>query len=192
MSPSPAAAELLADLASVFSQRGWRWYVFGAQAVDVWGRPRLSADVDVTLELAGEIPALLEALRTRGFASRISLDDDFIRRTRVVPLVHSGTGMPLDVVLAGPGIEEEFLARAIPVDVGGAKIPFISPEDLLVTKVLAGRPKDLEDIRGILRERGRELDLARVRTSLRILEQALGQSDLLPLFEAQLRASLPE
>lgn len=66
-------------------------------------------------------------------------------------------------------------------------VPVISPEDLVVTKVLAGREKDIEDIRGILAERGRQLDIDRVRTVLRMLEEALGQSDLLPLVESEIR-----
>jgi hypothetical protein len=60
--------------------------------------------------------------------------------------------------------------------------------DLIVTKVLAGRPKDVEDVRGVLGQRGSDLDLGRVRRLLALLEDALGQSDLLPLFEAQLAA----
>ena len=45
-----AALELLIALAPVASRWG-RWYVFGAQAVILYGVPRLSADVDVTLAL---------------------------------------------------------------------------------------------------------------------------------------------
>ena len=35
-------------------------------------------------------------------------DPEFVRRTRVMPFVHVATGMPLDVVLAGSGLEDEF------------------------------------------------------------------------------------
>ena len=50
MPVQPAAVDLLTAVAPVLSQWG-RWYVFGAQAVIVYGVPRLSADVDVTLAL---------------------------------------------------------------------------------------------------------------------------------------------
>jgi hypothetical protein len=91
--------------------------------------------------------------------------------------------MPLDVVLAGPGLEEEFLQRAISVEVGEARIPVISPEDLIITKVLAGRPKDIEDVRSVAHERRNSLDIERIREMLGFLEQALSQGDLLPAFE---------
>jgi len=69
------------------------------------------------------------------------------------------------------------------VDVNGTSIPVISPEDLIITKVLAGRPKDIEDIRGVIHEKKTSLDVHRIRTILDLLEQALSQSDLLPVFE---------
>jgi hypothetical protein len=54
----------------------------------------------------------------------------------------------------------------------------------VVAKVLAGRPKDIADVEGILRARGAELDLERVRRVLLLLEEALSQSDLLATFNA--------
>ena len=84
---------------------------------------------------------------------------------------------------AGPGLEELFLSRAVPVPIGHIVVPVIRPEDLVVTKILAGREKDLEDVRSVLRERQDMLDVALIRTTLTSLEEALGQSDLLPAFE---------
>jgi hypothetical protein len=183
-----AAVELLGALAPVLGRLKARWYVFGAQAVNVWGTPRLSADVDATVQWNGNPSALIRELESAGLPGRIPLDDEFIRATRVLPLIHPKTKMPLDLVLAGPGPEEEFLDRAVSADVGGIVVPLISPEDLVVTKILAGRPKDVEDVRGILRKRRNELDLTRIRASLKNLEEGLGQSDLLRLFEQEIRA----
>ncbi|HEX7705229.1 MAG TPA: nucleotidyltransferase [Thermoanaerobaculia bacterium] len=78
------------------------------------------------------------------------------------------------------------LDRAISVQVEGTTVPVISPEDLIVTKVLAGRSKDIEDIRGVLLQRGASLDLGRIRGTLHLLEEALAQSDLIMVFESEL------
>lgn len=126
-------------------------------------------------------------LAAHGFSLRGDATDAFIRTTRVVPLEHQASGLALDLVLGGPGLEDLFLERAVPVDVAGTVVSFISPEDLIVTKLLAGRAKDLEDVRGVLLERGSVLDLERIRTTLRLLEEALGQSDLMPLFDSEIR-----
>lgn len=184
--PAPLA-DLFGGLASALAELGSRWYLFGAQAVVLWGRPRLTADVDVTVEVdPTQVPRLLETLAARGFELRLQSGvEAFVSRTRVLPLRHRASELQVDVVLAGPGLEEAFLERAVSVDVEGVAVPVIAPEDLVVTKILAGRPKDLEDVRGILAERRERLDAEAIRATLRLLEEALGQSDLVPLFDAE-------
>lgn len=59
---------------------------------------------------------------------------------------------------------------------------FLSVENLIVTKLLAGRPKDLEDVRELLVRHDRTLEHARVEALLSELELALGHSDLPPLY----------
>jgi hypothetical protein len=179
----PAALDLLTVLSPVLARWG-RWYVFGAQAVSAYGVPRLSADVDVTVQLVPDEPQrFIRDMEAAGFALRID-DPDFVRRTRIVPFVHLATGMPLDVVLAASGLEDEFLDRARPADLGGTTVPIIDPEDLIIAKILAARPKDIEDARGLWRLRGPALDAGRIRRTLGELQEALGQSDLLPAFES--------
>lgn len=186
MPSSAGPAELLSDLAAALGAVGAQWYVFGAQAAMVWGRPRLTTDVDVTVKCSVSTDRLVQTLGSRGFSLRIDATESFVRTTRVVPLEHRASGLALDLVLAGPGLEDLFLERAVPIDVAGTVVPFISPEDLIVTKLLAGREKDIEDVRGVLSERGSALDMGRLRTTLRRLEDALGQSDLMPMLDDEL------
>lgn len=158
--------------------------MFGAQAVILYGVPRLSADVDVTLALVPDAPEVFtREMATAGFALRVT-DSDFVRRTRVMPFVHLATGMPLDVVLAGSGLEDEFLDRAKPVDLGGTAARVIDLGDLIVAKVLAGRPKDLDDVTSLWRLHRAALNADEIRNVLRLLEEALSQSDLLRAFNA--------
>jgi hypothetical protein len=179
----PAAVELLAALSKVLSSWG-RWCVFGAQAVIAYGVPRLSADVDVTLDLVPNDPErFVRDMEAAGFALRGG-DPDFVRRTRVLPFVHVATAMPLDVVLAGSGLEDEFLDRARTMDLSGTTVPMIDPEDLIIAKLVAGRPKDIEDVRGVWRLQRRNLDQERIRRVLRLLEEALSQGDLLASFDS--------
>lgn len=55
--------------------------------------------------------------------------------------------------------------------------------DLVVLKVLAARAKDLDDVSTLLRIHADHIDETRVRELLTMLEGALGQSDLLSVFE---------
>ncbi len=179
----PAALELLSALTTVLARWG-RWYLFGAQAVTAYGVPRLSADVDVTLQLVPDDPeAFARDMAAAGFAIRVD-DLDFVRRTRVMPFVHVATAMPLDVVLAGSGLEEEFLDRARIMNLGGVTVPLLDAEDLVIAKVLAGRPKDIEDARNLWQLHGHELNAGRILAVLRQLDEALSQGDLVPGFES--------
>lgn len=176
-------ADLLADLARAFDALGISWYLFGAQAAIVYGVARLTADVDVTVQPPA-IPAAewLTRLEQHGFERRFA-DPGFAEQTRVFPVVHHRTGLPVDIVVAGPGLEEDFQRRAVVQSIDGVPVPVIEIADLVILKVLAARAKDLDDVVMLSRVHGDAIDAGRVRTVLAMLEDALGQSDLLDAFE---------
>jgi hypothetical protein len=169
-------------LEDVLSRLGVSWYVFGGQAAILHGAVRFTEDIDVTVLLGSlSTRTLVQALSQAGFALRVDDVDDFVEKTHVLPMVHEGSHVPVDVVLGGPGLEELFADRAVPTDVGGFSVPVATAEDVAVMKVLAGRPKDLEDIVALARTS--RLDASGVKETLALIEQALDQSDLVPLFE---------
>jgi hypothetical protein len=179
---APSVAELLAALGAVFRRLGVRWYVFGAQALAIRGLPRSTADVDVTvLWMTEPNQVLVEALARGGFhvpATR----PGFVDATRVLPVVHRGTRLPVDIVLGGSGLEELFAERAEKVRVGRTVVPVASISDLVVMKMIAGRPKDLEDARALLAT-GR-VETATVRQVLEAFCDAVGEGDALERWTA--------
>jgi predicted nucleotidyltransferase len=185
-----APAELFAAFGRLMNERRWRWYVFGAQAVIAYGRPRLTADVDVTVEPTGAAPAeLITALASHGFALRFPMSIEHLHDARLLPMVHAPTAMPVDLVIAAPGLDEEFLERACLLDLGGVEVPVVSVEDLVAMKILAGRRKDIEDVRGVLAEQRGRMDLDRVRDVLASFEAALDEHKLLGRLERLVRAA---
>lgn len=50
------------------------------------------------------------------------------------------------------------------MDVAGVRVPFASAEDLILHKLFAGRPRDIEDAAGVVRRKGPELDWDYLRT----------------------------
>lgn len=187
--PSPLAA-LLRDLASAFADLSLRWYLFGAQAAIVYGAARLTGDVDITIDIGTTaLPSLQARLLQAGFSPRVADLDGFVSRTRVLPLIHLTSNMPVDVVLAGKGLEELFLERAQVRDIDGVAVPIACAEDILAMKILAGRAKDAEDAVAILAANQDTLHLELVRETLKALEEALARSDLLPALEQALMRS---
>ena len=92
-----APIKVLADAAGPIQKWSSGWYLFGAQAVMLWGRPRLTADVDVTVRLPLEATvSFCEDMGKAGFRLRIS-DSEFLARTRVLPFLHVSKGRPKDL-----------------------------------------------------------------------------------------------
>jgi hypothetical protein len=184
-----AVAEVLHDVSSAFQAIDARWYLFGAQAAIVYGAARLTADVDVSVEL-GDRPTrvLVDTLLATGFGLRVVDSDEFVARTRVLPVVHTSSRVPVDVVLTGPGIEELFLQRVQVQSMEGILVPVACADDIVVMKILAGRPKDLEDAAAIVAAMAKKFERRRAFETLRLLEQALDRSDLVPELERLLRA----
>ncbi|MGB5285741.1 MAG: nucleotidyl transferase AbiEii/AbiGii toxin family protein [Polyangiales bacterium] len=180
--PSPFA-EVLASLAEAFEALDADWYVFGAQAALIHGAARMTADVDVTVLAGDRSPEeLVQSIERAGFEMR-GADAEFVRETRVIPVVHLATGINADVVLGGPGIEETFCSRSRPADLGGTTVPVASAEDVVAMKILSGRPKDREDVVAMIAAQGPALNDDRVRETLELLEKALDRSDLIPELE---------
>jgi len=72
---------------------------------------------------------------------------------------------------------------------GRVQIPFVETNDLLVLKTLAGREKDLEDVRALLRSASKEIDLTVVQSRLRELGALIDDSTLVDLFDQQVAAT---
>jgi hypothetical protein len=186
--PSPFA-DVLASLALAFERAGLRWYLFGAQAAIIHGAARLTADVDVTVHLDDAPPqALVGVLLDVGFTLRVP-DPEFVTRTRVLPVTHAASHVPVDIVFAGPGLEELFLARARLLDVDGVRVPVACAEDVIVMKLLAGRAKDIDDVVAILAAHPDDLNMDLVRGTVRMLEEALDQRDLSPALDQALASA---
>ena len=180
-------AETLSAVRRVLDGRGLSWFVFGAHAVAVRGAPRATQDIDVTVQVERPgLAVLVEALESEGLRHRYpDRADELLAKGAVLPLVH-GSGMEVDLVVAGSGLETIALGRATRVAIDGVEVPVAHATDLAVMKVLAGRGKDLDDLRSLLA--GGEVDVAEARDLLGQLEAALGQSDLLPRLEEAVAA----
>ena len=182
-----AVADTLGALRRVLDGGGLSWFVFGAQAVAVRGAPRATQDIDVTVQVERtRLRALVEALESEGLRHRYpGIAEELLARGAVVPLIHA-SGMEVDLVLAGSGLEAIALGRASRVAIDGVEVPVAHATDLVIMKVLAGRGKDLDDLGSLLASG--DVDLTEVRDILGQLEEALGQSDLLPRLENAISA----
>ena len=143
--------ELLAGIAVHLADRNIPYMIIGGQAVLLYGEPRLTRDIDVTLglgpERAGDIISLA---REMGLRQLVADPTEFVRETYVLPCMEEASGIRVDFIFSRSSYEREALGRVNPVNVNGVMVNFASPEDVIVHKVIAGRPRDLEDARTML------------------------------------------
>jgi len=178
-----------ADLQSVCEQHGWKFCFIGGLAVQRWGEPRETVDVDLTLVTGfGDelryITALLAA-----FDARVEDAEAFARVNRVL-LLRARSGVGLDVALGGLPFEESVVSRStlftFPPDV---PLRTCSAEDLVVLKAFADRPKDWVDVEGIFIRQAETLDWSYIRTYLSQLAELKDAPELVDKLD-RLRQSI--
>jgi hypothetical protein len=165
---------LLERLATALDGARIAYMVIGGQAVLLHGEPRLTRDIDVTL--ATDIDRLTDVLgAVRAIGLRPLVDpESFTRKTMVLPCEDPETRIRVDFIFSFSPYARQAIARAQHVRIRAADVRFASVEDLVVHKLLAGRPRDLEDVVGVLRKNP-NADLAYVRSVMREFATTTGE-----------------
>lgn len=143
--------KLLKRIAGKLSKFRIPYMVIGGQAVLLYGEPRLTKDIDITLGLGveefGKVMDLVVSLKLKILVDAV---EDFVKKTMVFPVMDEESGIRVDFILSFSPYERQAIERANPVKFGGTIVNFASLEDVIIHKVIAGRARDLEDVRVIL------------------------------------------
>jgi Nucleotidyl transferase AbiEii toxin, Type IV TA system len=152
--------------------------IMGGIAASLLGTPRLTADLDAMLLLSvQDIPRLTEIAKEEGFTPRIKEADKFAKLHRVLLLEYQETGTPVDISLGVLPFENETVARSTLHQLGDISIRLPSPEDLIILKAVAHRPKDLIDIQAVI-ENHPNLDRKRIQRWVQEFALALEMPEL--------------
>jgi len=181
----PAAAPLTPFLAplravqSLLDSFGGQGVIVGGIAAGLLGEPRFTADVDAVLLLKTDsLPLLMSRAAAQGLLPRIQNAEAFAAKNRVLLLRHSESGIDVDISLGMLDFEREMIGRSRSADLGGLKVRLPTPEDLIIMKAVAHRPKDLQDIRAILESHPKP-DKKYIRSHVRQFAEALEMPELL-------------
>ena len=182
----PLLIEAAIEVQSVLSAGGVRSCIIGGLAVQRWGEPRATQDVDFSvLAPVGEEQRPLDLLLA-AFAPRRPDARAFVIANRVL-LIRSSNGVAANIGLAGSAFEVEILERSSAWNIGaGASIVTCSAEDLVIYKLVAGRARDVADIEGIVRRQASGLDVERIRRYGGLFAELKEEPDLLRAFEQSL------
>jgi len=171
------------EMHEFFTRLGVPYVVIGGMAVQYWGEPRFTQDVDITVVAPPDDPDRLIQPIIRRFQSRVDDAAAFAARNRVI-LVRASNGCDVDISLALPGYEDELMRRAVDYLIEpGKAIRLCSAEDLIIHKAVAGRPQDVRDIEGVVYRQRDRLDVPYIKDWLKGFSELLARPEILDSFE---------
>jgi len=185
---SPPLLSALKDLTAWLDSSRIPGMVIGGIAASLLGRPRATRDIDVVVWIAPDRwKSFLKAGRDHGFFPRLRKVLDFAKENRVLLLRHRPSGIDIDISLGALPFEEEAIRRAVKKRIKGVRVSLPTPEDLIIMKAVAHRPRDVADIESIL-DANPDLDTKRIRRWVKEFAGALEMPELLDDLEKIIRS----
>ena len=156
--------ELIKKIAQKLDKDKIPYMVIGGQAVLVYGRPRLTQDIDITLGIDADDFAIVEKV-----CKKLKLNilpekpEDFAKQTRVLPAEEPKSKIRVDFIFSFSEYERQAIERTRPVDIDDYPVRFASCEDIIIHKMVSGRAIDLEDVKSILIKNKSSIDVKHIR-----------------------------
>ncbi|MCM8813989.1 MAG: nucleotidyltransferase family protein [Candidatus Omnitrophica bacterium] len=160
--------------------------IIGGVAVSLYGDPRMTQDIDVNIILDQEdLPKILQQSKKYGFAPAVPDFDRFVKEVGVLLMKFSKKGITgkFDFVIAQNPIEFAGIKRAKVYTLFNLEVKVVTPEDLLLHKLLSDRPRDHEDARGIIMRQGKKLKTDYIFAWLRKIEKVCPERQYLKEFK---------
>ena len=168
-----------AELQALCELHAWRYCFIGGVALQRWGEPRETIDVDLTLLTGFEEEQPFIDILLEHFEGRIENAEQFARERRVL-LLKSKTGVGLDIAFAALPYEELLISRASYFEYPeGISLRTCSAEDLIVLKAFAARSQDWVDVERIIVRQTGKLDWEYIKANLAPLASLKESPDIL-------------
>lgn len=142
--------ELLKKISLTLDKNAIPYMVIGGQAVLLYGEPRLTRDIDITLGASlDRLEEVVALTRSIGLKSLVE-PDSFTRKTMVLPSQDLDNGIRVDFIFSDYPYEQQAINRARKVKIDDVEVSFATVEDLIIHKIIAGRPRDMEDVKNVV------------------------------------------
>ena len=156
--------KLIKETAQYLDLQKIPYMIIGGQAVLIYGRPRLTRDIDITLGVDTDKLALIEGLcRKLKLRSLAENPQDFAQNTKVLPTEHPDSKVRVDFIFSFTPYEAQAIKNAKQVLIDDYPVKFASCEDVIVHKMVAGRAIDEEDVKSILAKNRDIIDFEYIR-----------------------------
>jgi len=147
------------------NEKGIKYIVVGGVAVNLYGIPRMTYDIDLILDLEDEgLKKFLALLKGWGFKPKVPVNImDFAKRDKREDWIknknmkafnlvnHKWAISEIDVVIDSPVDYDKVCKRIEHINLQGVSVPVISIDDLIKMKKITNREQDKSDIRYLRR-----------------------------------------
>ncbi len=149
-------ANTLFSLVEMLDSLSIPYSVMGGIAVRAHGVPRPTYDVDLNIVIdREELPKLFSSLRRLDYEIPEPYEREWVDEVKGLKVLKlrrylQGGSLDVDLFLVETAFQEEVMRRRMRAEAEGRMIWLVSPEDLVLFKLLAGRPRDLGDVYDVL------------------------------------------
>jgi predicted nucleotidyltransferase len=179
--------ELIQKIAQGLDEEKIPYMIIGGQAVLLYGTPRLTRDIDITLGVDTDMFLPIEKLcRQLGLKTLPENPEDFARDTKVLPAEEPESRIRVDFIFSFTPYEAQAIKRTKQVLMGDYPVKFASCEDVIIHKMIAARAVDVEDVRNILIKHKDSADLEYIKQWLSEFSKIPEHKEILEKFNVLL------
>ncbi|MBA7683386.1 hypothetical protein ES703_91750 [subsurface metagenome] len=175
--------ELLIRIAKTLDNNNIPYMIIGGQAVLLYGEPRLTKDIDITLGVS--IDKLSELLNIIKKIELMPLPENiigFTQKTFVLPAKDIKTNIRVDFIFSQTSYEKQAIERVNKINLKNTILKFASIEDVIIHKIFAARPRDIEDAKSII-IKNPNFDKNYIRKWLKIFDNSMGENKFVNVFK---------
>ncbi len=152
--------KLIKEIAESLDEERIPYMIIGGQAVLIYGRPRLTRDIDITLGIDADDFALVEKTCKKLKLKMLPENPkNFAKETNVLPAEKPTSGIRVDFIFSFSPYETQAIKRAKEIIIDNYPVKFASCEDVIIHKMVAARAVDAEDVKSILIKNKDSIDL---------------------------------
>lgn len=163
MTASNIVLEALVEAVKAIEDESLDYCLFGGLALQAYKRIRSTMDVDLLISIDEEKKNdFIKKLQKRGFKFDAKKSAIKIKDFELIRSVYTEKERQIDVfvdfVTVKTDFQKQVLRRKQRLNIFGSEVNIASCEDLILLKVLSGRPLDLSDVDALITENIKSLD----------------------------------
>jgi predicted nucleotidyltransferase len=180
--------ELLKKTAQNLDKDNIPYMIIGGQAVLLYGTPRLTRDIDITLGVdTDKFPLIKNICDKLGLKILPEDPEVFAKETKVLPAEELTVRIRVDFIFSFTPYESQAISRAQKISINNYPVKFAACEDVIIHKMIAARAIDIEDVKNILLKQKTSIDLKYIQKWLLEFEQISEQTGISEQFNGLLK-----